>query len=172
MEPAGKSTKRAPSFIDIPPPKKMNNKCQGISKDGWFFFKGEDLDGRPTLYIKLARVRLYVGLGAAFARSITCRQTATAVAFRRRGERVLEQHKLWFGVTQEWIRKARGQTDDTCHVKLECQQQSTSTCSFVFFLFYILPPPFRFLHSINSPPSIVVPLELPGTWENVTVCPF
>lgn len=64
-------------------------------------------------------------LDPTFARWIICQHRATK---GRRNIAGSEELNLLFGVTQEWIREARGQIKDMCDVKLMCQQRSTSVC--------------------------------------------
>lgn len=78
---------------------------------------------------------VFVMLHSAFTRSIAYRHCTTSIHSKWRVEK-----KKGFKMTQfvswsdtEWIRKARGQIDDTCNVKHTCQQQSAST----YFFFYL-----------------------------------
>lgn len=73
---------------------------------------------------------VFVLFYSAFTRSITLRHCTTSIHSKGSGKKVSEWQKLWFGVTQEWIRGARGQIDDTCNLKHVCQPQSASTCYF------------------------------------------
>lgn len=73
---------------------------------------------------------VFVLFYSAFTRSITTRRCTTTIHSKGSGKKVSEWQKLWFGVTQEWIRGARGQIDDTCDLKHACQPQSSSTWRF------------------------------------------